>query len=522
MEQLGGKKKKKVKRIKNASNIPTNVLKQILRSISSLKQKKKATTRQKKAPRIRRPRIKDVKIPGNVHSRGIYPSYSYSSEATSGENTGYSKKMTPTDIQSVINEQRRLWEKDMREEIRKILPPPQDKKPPRPSRPPRPNADAVTQALRQQQASQRRFMFSGSESDSESNQPPSRSRAETRLANKQREELLLKQKLQERLKQSREQQRTRAERHKRRSESDDGRSHANDPEADSFINAFFPVPSSSQAPKRPPKKPSKIIYPDEKKEKEFKENLQDLDPITEVEQRVDQQLKPPTITADKQDRIRQLLLDIQNLQQTLISFGREESFADMKATYAEQLGQKQQELTRLQKGSGKNKDGLTDRQIKRVMKPYPEFIGVVARDEISHLKPKLSKHRPSAFIFNTDPSTKEGNHWIAVYIDLKHSKSVEYFDSFGTPPDMDVITDITNLVKSLKPKHMLKFKYNLVTHQNNSSSNCGYFAMNFIIQRLKGQLFSEVTGYDTLTKNKSKKYEKQIERLKKQKPFKYI
>lgn len=38
-----------------------------------------------------------------------------------------------------------------------------------------------------------------------------------------------------------------------------------------------------------------------------------------------------------------------------------------------------------------------------------------------------------AYIFNTDPSWKGGEHWVAVFVGAP-SGAVEYFDSYGRPP----------------------------------------------------------------------------------------
>jgi len=40
---------------------------------------------------------------------------------------------------------------------------------------------------------------------------------------------------------------------------------------------------------------------------------------------------------------------------------------------------------------------------------------------------------PHLLVCNTDPSHKEGQHWIAIYVD-KQRRCGEYFDSFGRRP----------------------------------------------------------------------------------------
>ena len=54
------------------------------------------------------------------------------------------------------------------------------------------------------------------------------------------------------------------------------------------------------------------------------------------------------------------------------------------------------------------------------------FDGVHAADQLhSPLK------HPTSMVVNTDPSWKQGRHWVAIY--LPNSGSLEYFDSFGEP-----------------------------------------------------------------------------------------
>ena len=45
---------------------------------------------------------------------------------------------------------------------------------------------------------------------------------------------------------------------------------------------------------------------------------------------------------------------------------------------------------------------------------------------------------PSAYVINSHPSSKSGEHWIAVYFD-KHGKG-EYFDSYSPPPSVNGFT----------------------------------------------------------------------------------
>lgn len=101
-------------------------------------------------------------------------------------------------------------------------------------------------------------------------------------------------------------------------------------------------------------------------------------------------------------------------------------------------------LKRTSTGEGKSEtdDGLYNDQIDKIMSRFKDFKGCIMRDEIKKLLPDIEPQSRLAFIINTDPSTKEGKHWNAVYIDARESpessNSLEWYDSFGRgiPPDI--------------------------------------------------------------------------------------
>ena len=181
------------------------------------------------------------------------------------------------------------------------------------------------------------------------------------------------------------------------------------------------------------------------------------------------------------------------------------------------------------RGLNNNEDGLYDDEIDRIMSRYHNkgYLGSIMRDEIKTLLPKIKPQSRVSFIMNTDKSDKPGKHWVAVYIDGRSgpesSNSIEYYDSFANPIPHDVLADIKLIVQMIKPENLLKLKVNNVVHQSDDSSNCGFFACRFIIDRYRGQSFSSATGYDDRIKiNHINKNEKEIEHLKKLPPFNYI
>lgn len=61
------------------------------------------------------------------------------------------------------------------------------------------------------------------------------------------------------------------------------------------------------------------------------------------------------------------------------------------------------------------------------------FIGVYAEDQLPCAKINRNKF---CLVFNTQPSTQPGEHWIAVFIskEADGSHRITYFDSLGKPP----------------------------------------------------------------------------------------
>ena len=168
-------------------------------------------------------------------------------------------------------------------------------------------------------------------------------------------------------------------------------------------------------------------------------------------------------------------------------------------------------------GKGVVGRGLFDHEIQKIMKNVPSFAGVIAADEIKDIPAKDTV----SFVMNLDPRSKQGSHWVAVYIDAKKDQSVEYFDSFGVPASNRFKKDIKILVDKIDPDYMLKFKSNHIKHQDVSTDTCGFFATKFISDRSNGKSFAEASGFDEPKKKDiSEQKEKDIKKFKKK--FGYI
>jgi len=98
-------------------------------------------------------------------------------------------------------------------------------------------------------------------------------------------------------------------------------------------------------------------------------------------------------------------------------------------------------------------------------------------------------------VFNTDPSTKDGQHWISLYMDLgKHNNDypgIYYFDSFGRKPPKE----IKELIKKAQNQGQKcncepYYFYNDYSYQKRNSQ-CGMYAIHFIKKMLEGLSFEE-------------------------------
>ena len=103
-------------------------------------------------------------------------------------------------------------------------------------------------------------------------------------------------------------------------------------------------------------------------------------------------------------------------------------------------------------------------------------------------------------------------HWTCLF---KNADGINFFDSYGDDPDPRIDKGIQAVANKLNCKNYLKYKINSVCWQGNKtgtkkeSSNCGYFAIKFLIDRLRGKSFAESSGFDA-----SKVGEHNIEKFK--------
>jgi len=126
--------------------------------------------------------------------------------------------------------------------------------------------------------------------------------------------------------------------------------------------------------------------------------------------------------------------------------------------------------------------------VSRFSRQYPArrftFLGTVPLDfqrvfpRVAN--PALAPDGTYGVIFNTDPSTEAGTHWIAAFIDMP-AKVACFFDSLGKKPP----APIEAWIRAICSKFGLTRVYNKSKHQL-GNTECGVYCIYFIEQKLAG------------------------------------
>ena len=104
-----------------------------------------------------------------------------------------------------------------------------------------------------------------------------------------------------------------------------------------------------------------------------------------------------------------------------------------------------------------------------------DFLGVFPSDQL----PLPFSRWPAAFVANTDPSDRPGQHWVAVYQESP-SRPLEFFDSCGLSPEFFSLTlPISPLI--LNNKQLQGFDSNV----------CGHYCIFFLVHRPLARSFRD-------------------------------
>lgn len=163
------------------------------------------------------------------------------------------------------------------------------------------------------------------------------------------------------------------------------------------------------------------------------------------------------------------------------------------------LRQKIKEFTFKPKMTMKQYSWLSTNDINSVLKQYEkidpsfyyfgalpcDFYNITSFDYSKIIE--CNKYKLIGIVFNLDTHDKSGSHWVSMVIDNK-IKQIEYFDSVGNKPNKYIKKFINNIMKD----NSFILKINNIIHQR-ENSECGIYSIYFIIQRLFGKSFDDIT-----------------------------
>ncbi len=107
------------------------------------------------------------------------------------------------------------------------------------------------------------------------------------------------------------------------------------------------------------------------------------------------------------------------------------------------------------------------------------------------LKKMLSKRKKKiGIIFNTDPHTKDGEHWVSMFIDMTATPHpfVFYFDSNGDPVIDEIKVFVDRIIEQgAKMDKTIKFYQNHPKEHQKGDTECGIYCLYMITELLSGR-----------------------------------
>ena len=131
------------------------------------------------------------------------------------------------------------------------------------------------------------------------------------------------------------------------------------------------------------------------------------------------------------------------------------------------------------------KDGMDTNQLHNALKDLPGFRGVFA---LNHL-PKENHETPALYVENTQPSCKQGEHWVAIY--FPPIGLPEFFDSFARKA---FAPELRRLLGNV-------YRHNRLFLQSPISDTCGHHVIYYARERSKGIPFESINYQRKLEDN---------------------
>ena len=96
-------------------------------------------------------------------------------------------------------------------------------------------------------------------------------------------------------------------------------------------------------------------------------------------------------------------------------------------------------------------------------------------------------------IFNTDPHDKGGSHWISMFVNIKKN-TIFFFDSAGDKIPKQIMKLVNRIIKQgkeLDEPITFKFDQNHPVEHQYGESECGIYALYFIVHLLEDKHMEE-------------------------------
>lgn len=123
-----------------------------------------------------------------------------------------------------------------------------------------------------------------------------------------------------------------------------------------------------------------------------------------------------------------------------------------------------------------------------------DFYKIIPSNMLNNIYKNILTYKRIGLIFNLDRHNQIGSHWVSLYID-NNIRTIEYFDSLGNKPNKYICKFIETI--NSKINKQFKIKYNIlinkIVHQK-ENSECGVYSIYYIIQRLFGDSFKDLTN----------------------------
>lgn len=183
------------------------------------------------------------------------------------------------------------------------------------------------------------------------------------------------------------------------------------------------------------------------------------------------------------------------------------------ATLAAEINEKSFAPTQPESWSQNPNEWLSSEEISHVMKQYErayknfKFIGpspidfdkkvsksTCVWDSLCHfnISDYLKQGKDKiGFIFNTDPHTKGGKHWISMFLNLKKGE-IFFFDSVGNTAPKQIKTFVDRVIKQgAKLGKQFKYDENHPVEHQYGDTECGIYSLFFIVHMLQDKINQE-------------------------------